>query len=147
MYKQTVLWSQISIASYKVPHLSDFAGDIIQFWWQWPTWIFLDLSLKFFMNLLSFSLVAIGFQESIRKCRECEEIMRNGGLYRLQNKRSSGCGYKDSDLISYASWEGNMSAWVYMQKCLVVWYLILYKNLAIYIYIKYSIMFLKTITY
>lgn len=33
-----------------------------------------------------------------------------------------------------------MSAWVYMQKCLVVWYLILYKNLAIYI--KYSIMFL-----
>lgn len=86
------------------------------------------------MNLLSFSLVAIGFQESIRKCRECEEIMRNGGLYRLQNKRSSGCGYKDSGLISYASWEGNMSAWVYMQKCLVVWYLILYKNLAIYIY-------------
>ena len=86
------------------------------------------------MNLLSFSLVAIGFQESIRKCRECEEIMRNGGLYRLQNKRSSGCRYKDSGLISYASWEGNMSAWVYMQKCLVVWYLILYKNLAIYIY-------------
>lgn len=42
--------------------------------------------------------------------------MRNGGLYRLQNKQSSGYGYKDSDLISYASWEGNMSTWAYMQK-------------------------------